>query len=473
MRKAVVFALLLVALFLVIGWQFFQPGVAASIPSPSPSETVLAAAPVTATPLPTPDPEEQARLAHEALLGNVADIVAPVMPSGIDARGFLSWLEAGPYPDVLIGVMSDDYSPAADDFSALLYSHTGETLHVLCDRFSGLIDSADIVKTANSTQTVLAFGGDVNLVDGSYAMPTYVRNGGDVSKIFKGGLLDEMRAADVFMVNNEFAFTDRGTANASKGYTFRSKPENVHILNDMGVDLAFVANNHVFDYGAVGLLDTLDTLDSAGIAHVGAGADLADAVKPVYFIVDGRKIAFVAGGTIERFGTIFTPCATEDSPGILRADDKSPDLLLAAVQEAKANSDFVVVSVHWGVEGTSKVEAYQKNLAHRCIDAGADAVIGHHPHVLQGTEFYEGKPIVYSIGNFWFSSVVVDSCLLELLLDKDGGVSVKFLPCTAAWGYTALASGDEAARVINDYQRISFGVNIAGDGIITDNNESL
>jgi len=241
----------------------------------------------------------------------------------------------------------------------------------------------------------------------------------------------------------------------------------VHILSDMGVNLACLANNHVYDYGLTGFEEMLDALDEAGIPRIGAGRDIDEASKPVYFIANGKKIAYVAASCIERIHTKLTPGATEDSPGIFRADEEDSELIIAMIGEAAACSDYVIASLHWGVEATSKVEDYQKELGRICIDAGADAVVGHHAHVLQGAEFYNGKPIIYNLGNFWFSTVNVDNGMLKLILREDGGVTVKFLPLRAGIGYTSLKSGSEAERILAYYEKISFGVKIDSDGTMT------
>ena len=315
------------------------------------------------------------------------------------------------------------------------------------------------------TDVVLAFGGDVNLMDGSYVMPTYRASAEGLAGVLTEGLLDEMRAADVLLLNAEFAFTERGAPLAGKTYVFRAAPETAALLTEMGVDVAFLANNHVFDYGAEGLADTLQTLEEVGIPGLGAGMDIEQAAKPVYFDVGGRRIAFVGAGCIERY-YLFTPGATEESPGIFRTDEKSAEPFLAVIRETAAQSDYVVANLHWGLESTTVLEPYQRELGQMCIDAGADAVIGSHPHVLQGAEFYGGKPIIYSTGNFWFSRTNVDTGLFRLLLGADGGVQVQLLPCVTGGGVTALVHGDAAARLWAYYESISFGVTIDGEGLM-------
>ncbi len=316
-------------------------------------------------------------------------------------------------------------------------------------------------------KTVLAFGGDVNLIDGSYVMPTY-RASGRLSRVLTGGLLKRMRTADVLTLNNEFTFSRRGTAQVGKPYTFRASPKSVKLFTNMGVDVAFLGNNHVFDYGPTAFRDTLRTLDKAGIHRIGAGMNVSEAARPVYRTVNGKTIAYVGAGCIERY-SIQTPGATKSSPGIFRVDENHMKTLTSTIQNAAINSDYVTVNIHWGREYTTVVEDYQRKIGRMCIDAGADVIIGSHPHILQGTEFYKGKPIVYSIGNFWFNTKQNYTFLMEIILDESDNARLKFLPCSTGGGITRLTHGNEAAKIRNYYEDISFGVHINKRGVITPN----
>lgn len=129
-----------------------------------------------------------------------------------------------------------------------------------------------------TAEITLAFAGDVNLDDSWCVMQHLRSQGGDLSACIDPALIQRMNAADLCCVNNEFAFSDRGAPMAGKAYTFRSRPENVSIWNTLGVDVATLANNHVFDYGGEAFSDTLDTLQNAGIDWVGAGRNLEEAM---------------------------------------------------------------------------------------------------------------------------------------------------------------------------------------------------
>ena len=458
---------LLMALAVLAGCRTNEkPSSALSAPPVSPSPT--------ATPLPTPageDPEIIAERERAERVSRAVSIFRSHVDEEFPAEEFLLWLESLIYPPIMaeLSEMSDDI-----DIGSFLLERTGESLHVLKLHFYGLMDNPEAAAALgiyfapeNGSDVKLAFGGDVNLIEGSYVMPYFRLAQSDLANVLTDGLLEEMRAADVLLLNNEFAYSNRGYPIPGKTYTFRAPPENVGIFADMGVDVAYLANNHIFDYGADALLDTLQTLDEAGIPRIGAGMDINEASRPVFYIAGGRKIAYIGAGCIERY-SVFTPGAGEETPGIFRVDENNAALLLSIIENCAKESDLVVVNLHWGIESTSVLEEYQRQLGQMCIDAGADAVIGAHPHVLQGAEFYNGKPIIYSTGNFWFSTTQNYTCLIELLLDTENNMSVKFLPCTTGGGITRLAHGDTAAQVIEYYRGISFGVNIDEDGYITD-----
>jgi poly-gamma-glutamate synthesis protein (capsule biosynthesis protein) len=171
----------------------------------------------------------------------------------------------------------------------------------------------------NPYDFTLCFAGDINL-DEAWCTTQYLNqqeNG--IRDCISEELITYMNQADIMCLNNEFTYSTGGTPLEGKMYTFRANPERVSILQEMGVDLVKLANNHVYDYGREALLDTFDTLDGAGIAYMGAGRNLEEAMEPVYRELDGKRIAFVAASRAEKYK--MTPQATEDSPGILRCYD--------------------------------------------------------------------------------------------------------------------------------------------------------
>jgi len=372
---------------------------------------------------------------------------------------------AEPLEAVLSAILDGSYAPE------LWYELTGHTLHVLNDLSSGAAASDPRIHNLgdNGKDTfTLGFTGDINLDDTLPLFTHYLSSGG-LSDCLSPELIRIMNDMDVMFVNNEFTFSNGGKAQANKPYTFRSKPENVGMLKELGVDIVSTANNHIYDFGLDAFNDTFQTLDGAGIAHVGAGANLEEASAAVYYIINGRKIAYVAAGDTAAW--LMTPAATDESPGILPVQTK--DETVAAIQAAKAQSDHVFVYPHWGPENTNWFSETQRNLGRAFIDAGADAVIGAHPHVLQGMEFYSGKLIAYSLGNFWFNVKTMNTGLLELSVDRQGMVTPVFYPCVQSGGKTQLKT-DPAEReaIFKFVERICPGgsIDIKDDGTIFSNN---
>ena len=274
-----------------------------------------------------------------------------------------------------------------------------------------------------------------------------------------------MRNADIFMVNNEFPYTTGGTPTEGKKFTFRADPKYASWLIDMGADLVSLANNHAYDYGEVSLTDTLDTLESIGMPYVGAGRNLDEAVKPVSFIAGGKKFTFVSATQIERIVPPDTKGATETSPGVFRCMEI--EKLLEVISAAKADSDFVIVYVHWGTEGTEKLDRWQLEQAPQIAAAGADLIIGDHPHVLQPIGYQGEIPVVYSLGNYLFNSKKLDTCLVEAVFGDDGLETLRFIPAKQENCRVTKAEGAEKERILAYMRSISPEAAIDGDGYIT------
>ncbi len=283
----------------------------------------------------------------------------------------------------------------------------------------------------------LLFAGDVYFSD--HVQNAYDRAGGI------GGVLDEkIRAeideADIFMVNQEFPFTDRGTAAEDKQFTFRVPPAKVSLLTEMGVDIVTMANNHILDFGPEGITDSLAALDGAGIRHVGAGEDLEQAKALEILEVKGRKIGFLG---VSRVYMAASWAAGAGHPGVFSTYD--PTLALQEIRAAKEKCDHLVVYVHWGIERNTAPEEYQREMGRQYIDAGADLVVGSHPHVLQEIEYYKGKPIAYSLGNFVFGSSIPETELLKVVLSGDGEDESEAAAGGAGAGEDGAAAGGAGA----------------------------
>lgn len=319
----------------------------------------------------------------------------------------------------------------------------------------------------------LGFAGDINFAD-DYIPVQYLESIGsdDIADGIDKRFIDLMRSMDLMWLNNEFAYSSRGEPLEGKAFTFCSSPRHVSWLHDLGVDIVGLANNHVFDYGEEGFLDTLATLEDAGIPYVGAGRNLDEAMKPVYLEADGFTIAYVAASCAEY--TVYTQEASADQPGILACYDDT--LFLKAIREAASHADYVIALPHWGMEHSTWLVDDQINGAQAFLDAGADAVIGAHTHILQGLQFSDGKPILYSLGNFWFDNYDIDTMVAELHFSgrcrpeetpslRDGSVEVIVHPGTQSGVFTAWADTPEwRESIFSLLESVSIDVAVDEDG---------
>jgi len=319
--------------------------------------------------------------------------------------------------------------------------------------------------TISADEITLAFAGDVSFAEEYTNMETLRQRGGDIRSCFDEFLLKEMQDADIFMLNNEFPYTDRGTPTEGKTYTFRARPESVKYLYDMGADIVSIANNHVYDYGEVSLLDTLSTLEAAAMPYVGAGRNIKEAVNPVYFIANDYKIAYVSATQIEQGDYPDTKGAGENSAGVFRC--WNPELLYETVKEAKENSDFVVVYIHWGTELSETLHWAQTDQALGLVEAGADLIVGDHPHCLQEIAYIGDVPVVYSMGNFWFNSKTQDTGIFKAVIDNSGIKLLQFVPAIQSNCSTTIASDSDRQRILDCIQSLSPTINIDGQGYIT------
>ena len=312
----------------------------------------------------------------------------------------------------------------------------------------------------------ICYAGDVRLDDAAYTTERLNNSENGIYGCISPELLAIMQGADIMCLNNEFTFSTNGEPLKGKKYTFRGDPERVSVLVDMGVDVVSLANNHVYDYGKQSMLDTFATLEGAGIEYFGAGETLEEAMRPVYYEIDGKTIALVGASRAEKYK--MTPQATDDSPGILRCYDT--ELFLEVIREADANADFVIAYVHWGTEYSTVLEDAQLTTGKEYLDAGADAIIGAHSHCLQGMEYYNGKPIVYGLGNYWFNKKSRDAMLVQLHFtgnDEGGSLEVEVIPAIQRDAQTLIVTEDkEKERIFDFLEEISVNVEIDENGIM-------
>jgi len=212
-----------------------------------------------------------------------------------------------------------------------------------------------------------------------------------------GGVKAELAKGDINLANLESPIAVGGNEFVAKQYRFRAEPGLAPALARAGFNMVNLANNHIMDYGEEALAETMLNLEAAGIRWVGAGEDLADARKMALCTVKGAKVAFL-GYSLIRPVEFF---AAKQRPGTAPGWET---LFVEDIALARSEADYVIVSFHWGREGSDTAQPNQRSAAHRAIEAGADVVIGHHPHVLQGVERYKNGIIFYSLGNFVFAS---------------------------------------------------------------------
>jgi poly-gamma-glutamate capsule biosynthesis protein CapA/YwtB (metallophosphatase superfamily) len=252
--------------------------------------------------------------------------------------------------------------------------------------------------------------------------------------VFSGG--------DLSMVNLENPITER-TQRVHKDFNFRMNPKYLRVLQEAGIKLVTLANNHIYDYGPDGLLDTIHFLDSVGIKHVGAGLSLEAARQPAIFDMKGFRLGFLGyfgGGAY---------AATKTQAGVA---PRVRHLIKIDIQKLKQSDkvDYVVVNFHWGKEKALYPEDWQVALAHLTVECGADLVVGHHPHVLQGVEKYKDAIIAYSLGNFLFGGKNRSTYNTVVLKVEIGGAErrISLIPVRVENWQPSILSSEEGEGVI-------------------------
>ncbi|MDF1594756.1 MAG: CapA family protein [Acidimicrobiia bacterium] len=293
----------------------------------------------------------------------------------------------------------------------------------------------------------LAFGGDTSFTHG-------LANADPFAGV--AGLITE---ADLFWINLETAVAEEGVGTTlDKEYVFISPPVTAELLAAAGVDGVALANNHAMDAGINGLARTLDLLDAAGVAHAGAGLNRAEAYAPALARVGSESVAVVS---FSRVLPSDSWTATENRPGLASAYQPFVDESVATVSRAAQLADLVVVMVHWGIERSECPEAYQRELAVQWAGAGADLIIGSHPHVLQGVERIAETWVVYSTGNLAFPSAYSEDTTQTALFwftTTDDGTELHATPVRIVEGRPKIASDADRATILGTLNGRSINV---------------
>ncbi len=264
----------------------------------------------------------------------------------------------------------------------------------------------------------------------------------------------ELKKGDIAIANLESPITRNGKVFMTKRFHYQSAPQTARALKNAGFSVVTLANNHMMDFGAPALAETRKYLGDAGIACTGGGDTLAAARRPAVMTVNGRKIAFLAYSMTFPDAFYAAVGRPGTAPGVARYVRE--DIVLA-----RKSADYVVVSFHWGSENMNTPKPYQVAAAHHAIDAGADLVLGNHPHVLQGIEHYKRGVIFYSLGNFAFgtlSRTARRSVIARIFLE--GGVKgVELIPLNVlnrdAHYQPKVLTGKEGKEVIDHLARLS------------------
>ena len=309
--------------------------------------------------------------------------------------------------------------------------------------FAALLLASGFGAPSASTSTVqaqatLAAVGDIRL-DGPVGR--LIARGGAKAPVSG---LGEALQADIVFGNLECSLTKRGEKQLKK-WNFRAPPKSLALLKAAGFNILNVANNHIMDYGRTGFLDTLAALKKNNLTYVGGGKDIAEAERLRIVEAGGLKVGFLG------FTSTFPQeaWAKKRRPGVAYSNfDRFPGI----IKRAKDQCDVLVVSFHGGTELAEEPNDIQKGFTRMAVDAGADLVLGHHPHVLQAVELYKGKPILHSLGNFLFVSpnpATRYTVIAKATLTASGVSRVDFIPIDNNWG-TPKPAGPEGRKLVYD-----------------------
>jgi poly-gamma-glutamate capsule biosynthesis protein CapA/YwtB (metallophosphatase superfamily) len=291
----------------------------------------------------------------------------------------------------------------------------------------------------------LAFAGDVHFAGRTARLLS------DPATAF-GPVAAVLRTADFTAVNLETSVTSRG-APQPKVYHFRTVPAAFTALRDAGIDLVTMANNHVLDYGPVGLADTLAAARAARFPYVGIGTDAAAAWAPYVTTIKGMRIAVVGVSQVAELASSWV--ATPSRPGEANAIDLSRTL--AAVQAARRLAPTVIVFMHWGTEGQACPDPNQLSLARKLAAAGASIIVGAHAHMLQGSGWLGHTFVAYGLGNFlwWERSYSTATGVLELTIHPHAPLTARFIPAVvSSTGQPVVESGATARQAIAHYDSL-------------------
>ena len=308
-------------------------------------------------------------------------------------------------------------------------------------------------------QVTLALVGDI-LMD-SWVGTEIKNKGADYPWLQVKDILSE---ADLAIGNLESAVGVGGSPIVGKSFTFRARPETLQGVVNAGIDVVSLANNHVLDYGTKALGETLDNLDQYGITRTGAGRNVQEAFKPVIQERNGLKIGVLSFSRVVPYPNWV---AGANQPGVANGWDNK--VVLETIKKVDPQVDVLVVAMHWGIELADYPGSDQTSLAKAMVDSGADVILGHHSHCLQGVAVYKNKPILYSVGNFVFTSSSVKArtgAIGVITMDKNGLKELQMIPTRLDRGQPQLLQGKVKVGEIIRLQQLSkpFGTEFNNEG---------
>ncbi|CAI8897610.1 PGA_cap domain-containing protein [Bacillus sp. IT-79MI2] len=320
-------------------------------------------------------------------------------------------------------------------------------------------EKATDTKKKENPEITITFSGDT-MFDWNLR-PAIQKNGADYP--FQH-VKDEITKADISFINLESAFTTREKKAPGQSFWIKSDPSTLQAIKNTGYDIVNIGNNHTLDYGQDGLMDTISHVEKLKLPYIGAGKNADDAYTAREITVKGKKIKFLS---FVRFMPDFTWVSGKDKPGVANGYDIN--LVTKTIKEQKKDADYLIVYMHWGVEKSNRPVDYQKQYVPKIVEAGADAIVGSHPHWLQGFEYYNKVPVAYSLGNFLFPNYVkgksAETGVLTLTF-KGKDVQMSFNPYIIRNDQISPVTPEEKKKTLQYLQTVSTDVEIDETGTI-------
>jgi poly-gamma-glutamate synthesis protein (capsule biosynthesis protein) len=326
-------------------------------------------------------------------------------------------------------------------FNYQQFSEIQSNLKILNNELSNFASKEDF--SLKSKEVSLIAVGDIML---SRTVAKKIKANGDLNFPFLK-TAEFLRSGDIVFGNLECPIT-AGREIQSGEMIFHANPGVEQALAKAGFSILSLANNHSMNFNVKGIEDTFKYLSNVNIKYVGAGKNDEEAYSPVFVKLNDFTFAFLAYTDPSVVPISYK--AGKDRPGVAFMDVEK---MVKAVNEAKKIADFVIVSMHAGNEYVFNPNQFQINFAHAAIDAGAEIVIGHHPHVIQKVEKYKGKWIIYSLGNFVFdqmwSQETREGLIAKIIFDENGVKNIEFTPILIEdYAQPKILEGEDAERIL-------------------------